>query len=127
MALQRGFMFDPGDPSVGIFGSEWMHEECPAWAANVTDHPDEPGEVIEQELATVRLNDMTIRTYWLLTCTDCVQQVIVSADDWSPTEEAYAAESQAEADAMAAEAWADAHQAQYDDDPSPYAGTYSEE
>lgn len=114
--MNRGFTFDAGDPSVGLFGHEWLHEECPA-----PDGPDE--EVIEQELATVRIDGMTIRTYWLLTCADCAQQVIVSEDDWSPTEDEYRREAEAERAAWEAEA----RMVQYDDDPSPYAGTYSEE
>jgi hypothetical protein len=90
----------------------WIHEDCPAYAAD-----DEIAEVIEDTLATgIRVDSMTIRTWYLLTCTVCAQQAIVTEIDLSPSDEAIAEQE-------AAEAW----QAQYDDDPSPYAGTYSEE
>lgn len=112
----RGFVFDPGDPSVGLFGSAWVHEDCPLPAEVDSD-------VIETPLAEVRSTPMTVRRWWMLTCTDCVQQVIVTDTDYDPDDEAL---SQADADAGAAEAWHDTRLAQYDDDPNPYHGDYSE-
>lgn len=127
----RGFAFDPGDPSVGLFGTAWVHEDCPAWDTWVAgqDTPGDSldqGEVIETPLAEVRVSPMTIRRWWMLTCTDCVQQVIVTDTDFDPDDEALI---EAERDRFAdeaAEAYADAALAAYDDDPSPYSGTYSE-
>jgi hypothetical protein len=124
----RGFVYESGDPSVGLFGHAWSHEDCPEWETwTIGASSPDAGEVDEQQLAVTRVNAMTVRTWYLLTCRDCGMQALVNQDDYSPTDEAEAEMARAEVEAWQAEAYADAMAAQYDDDPSPYAGTYSEE
>lgn len=137
----RGFEFDPGDPSVGMFGDAWIHEACPVWGRRSVDLEN---EVDERILAVTRTGPMTERTWYLLTCRDCAQQVIVHRDDYAPTEEVEAEMERDEEESMRqqlaaeegwiddtgrlldAEACADALLAAGDDDPNPYHGTYSE-
>jgi len=68
------------DPSVGIFGSFFIHD-CYKGSGD-------EGEVIEQLLGTIRVSDVTVRDYILLTCTDCAKQRIITQDDYSPSDEA---------------------------------------
>lgn len=73
-AVHRGFAFDPGDWSVGLHAG-WDHVDCP-----------EDGQVDEALLTVVRVDSMTVRSWYLLTCTDCAQQAIVTDTDYSPDE-----------------------------------------
>lgn len=119
----RGFVYEDGDPSVGIFGGAWVHEDCPS----SVPHLDGPGlDVIGQMLAVVRKDELTIRTWSVLTCTDCAQQTLVYDDDFSPSDAAVEEQERAEREQLQIEAYADAALAAFDDDPNPYHGDYSE-
>jgi hypothetical protein len=81
--IARGFYFDAGDPSVGIFGEEWVHGDCAL---------EGDGESFDRRLATTRVNSVTVRDWFLVTCCDCGTQALVSRDDYDPTPEAEARE-----------------------------------
>jgi hypothetical protein len=98
----RGFTYDPPDRDCGIFEGAWIHDPCPAgedydracreWAELVVDGRDpgkvpEMAEVIDEELAVTRVNDVTVRTWHRLTCPECATQTIVTEDDFSPSDD----------------------------------------
>lgn len=92
--MANGFVYDAGDPSVGIFGGEWEHVSCPEETA------DEP--VLDQTIAVVRYTPVLLRTYHLLTCTTCATQAIVTEDDYSPDDATMDAMEAAEREAFEA-------------------------
>lgn len=71
-----GWYFETGDPSVGLFGGGWVHEDCPA--------ADEY-ELLDAEclpLATW-VKPTGEATFWyLVTCLDCAQQRVVLDYDY---------------------------------------------
>lgn len=72
----RGWYFETGDPSVGLFGTGWVHEDCP-----------EPDEFELEDADCVHLATWVdahgCATFWyLLTCRDCAEQRLVIDYDY---------------------------------------------
>ncbi len=77
----EGWSYEGPDPSVGIFGHLWMHDDCPqfndeAMDSSVLEHMDEfhfEGEGMNQEVVTT----------WTLECS-CGATVTVRDYDYYP-------------------------------------------
>ena len=78
------WVFETGDPSVGIFGDYWIHEACPVPEPEVGDIP----EVEVTEIASERVDDQTVRRLFKLHCPACGQSTEATSDEWDPTDEA---------------------------------------
>src|SRR3954447_17093405 len=70
--------YEAPDHSVGLFGGGWIHEDCPEWE-------DELVSTIEEQLATTTNWSNGLMTIWcMLTCEACVQQILVTDNDFNP-------------------------------------------
>jgi hypothetical protein len=72
--IPEGWIYEPGDPSVGIFGHTWIHDAC------LHDLTDE-SEVTEIEVSALREGDYIVVTVQL-TCSDCGATTEVTEWEW---------------------------------------------
>lgn len=107
--LPEGWGVEPEDPSVGIFGDDYYHDDCPVYAAfwkagvNICDIMPgftEPGHaVVQMTLLSERYegddgNRVRVLTFrWR--CIFCGATTIVTDSDYDPTDE-YIAQMEAE-------------------------------
>lgn len=91
----EGWVYEQGDPSVGIFGDAWYHDDC---GPVIADPARESHEVEQFEVTVVRVSDHTVRTLYRLVCADCAAEVEVTDDDYCPSAEYEAREAAAQAE-----------------------------
>ena len=68
MSIPDGWSYEGPDPSVGIFGHAWTHEDCPG---NI-----DAGEVSEETVREWRVND-NLHELIVLTCACCAAATAV--------------------------------------------------
>ena len=86
-----GWLHEDSDPDVGIFGDAWFHEACPPKA-------EEFEEADVFEVNSWRTGSMTIDTHYRLACLDCGEVVDYVVEDFSPDDEWWAENQEAELD-----------------------------
>jgi hypothetical protein len=64
---ERGWVFDHGDPTVGIWPNGWTHEDCPIWAKD-----DDATQVIwERPLGAEERGEGANRLFVVTTRLEC--------------------------------------------------------
>lgn len=80
--IPEGWSYDEGDPSVGIFGHQWVHEAC--------ELEDDDPEVRESQwgsrLYSGEAGSRTALVTLSLTCMVCGEQALAQRLEWDPDE-----------------------------------------
>lgn len=83
--MSEGWYWDKGDPSVGIFGDQWVHEDCNVLAGpgygdvqGVEDDGKQIGDVA---------SDGTVVMLHHLKCKDCREETFVESVEFVGVEE----------------------------------------
>lgn len=85
MAAPEGWFLDRGDPSVGIFGEEWVHEDCPI--VQGPGNGETKGSDHESKQITRPDYHGMSQFSHILTCKDCGEQVVFDTEEFLGVEE----------------------------------------
>jgi len=80
--IPEGWSYEEGDPSVGIFGGQWIHEAC-EWPN------DEPPEVYSRAWSAILSGSGSSRTVLVTTildCSGCGEEAFITEEDWDPAD-----------------------------------------
>lgn len=75
----QGWFYEAGDPSVGIFGGEWVHEDCTVLQGPGSDEAKGVDDT-ERQVDEPNYNGVA-QVAHLLTCKDCGQEVVFEVDE----------------------------------------------
>lgn len=84
--LPEGWWLEKGDPSVGIFGDQWIHDYCLVLQGPGNDETQGVEETTKQ-VADADRHGMAVVTY-SLNCKDCGQQTVFDNEEFVGVPEA---------------------------------------
>lgn len=80
--IPAGWYVEGPDPSVGIFGTWIVHDECPSW------DEDDPEAIVSESPGRHEGKGLSRRIVWHYrwTCPGCGASVMVQEMEWDPDE-----------------------------------------